>query len=144
MAVGLIAALISIPGCMAAYGQLKGDPALTDVFLNKDALPDYNYYYNGRANVPYAVIGIDPQYEFQDRVWHRIDSREDVVAKVANIRSWNREWSQGAEIVDASGNRIGIWFSYYRHTTVKVGPENKVAVYSPYTPNRKISMDVPP
>lgn len=144
MASFLIAALMMMPGCMADYGNLKGDPALTDVFLNKEALPEYNYYYNGRANVPYAVIGIDPQYEFQDRVWHRIDTREDVVAKVANIRSWNREWSQGAKIVGPDGKQLGIWFSYYRHTTIKVGPDNQVAVYSPYTPNRKVTMEVPP
>lgn len=140
IALTLIAALIIIPGCMADYGQLKGDPALTDMFQDMDALPDYNYYYNGRANVPYALVGIDPQYEFQDRVWHRIESRADVVKKVTNMRSFDRVWSQGAEIVDPSGNRLGIWFSYYRHTTVKVGPGNKVAVYSPYVPNRKITM----
>ena len=143
-ALTFIAALIILPGCMADYGQLKGDPGLTDVFQDLAALPDYNYYYNGRANVPYAVIGIDPQYEFQDRVWHRIENRADVVKKVANIRSWNREWSQGAEIVGPSGEKLGIWFSYYRQTTVKVGPGNMVAVYSPYVPNSKITMEVAP
>jgi len=138
----LMAALMIIPGCMADYGSLKGDPALTDVFLNEEALPDYDYYYNGRANVPYAVVGIDPQYEFQDRVWHRIETRADVVKKAVNIRAVDREWIQGAEIVDPSGKRIGIWFSWYRHTTVKFGSENKVWVYSPYSPVRKHSMKV--
>jgi len=141
-AFAVMAAMMVIPGCMADYGNLKGDPALTDVFLNADALPDYNYYYNGRANVPHAVVGIDPQYDFQDRVWHRIETRADVVKKVVNIRAVDREWTQGAEIVDPSGQRIGIWFSWYRHTTVKFGPENKVWVYSPYSPNRKLSMKV--
>ena len=121
---------------MENYGRLKTNPDLTDVFKNRRPLPDYNYYYCGRANLPYAVVGIDPGYEFQDRVWKKIETKEDVHKKAAGILAWNDIWPRGADVLDPSGNRIGIWFSYYHQTTVKVGPENKVWVYNPYSPNR--------
>lgn len=141
-----VSILLALTGCMGNYGRLKADPALTDAFINGSGLPDYNYYYCGRENLPYAVVGIDPKYEFEDRVWHRIETREEVYKKAAGIVAWNDIWSKGAEILDPSGNLIGIWFSYYQHTTVKVGPENKVAVYNPYSPNTKSEdkMNAPP
>jgi hypothetical protein len=134
-----VSILLTLTGCMGDYGRLKEDPALTDAFKNGRALPDYNYFYCGRENLPYAVVGIDPAYQFEDRVWFKIETKEEVYKKAASVVAWNHIWSKGAEILDPSGNRIGIWFSYYQHTTVKVGPENKVAVYNPYSPNKKSS-----
>jgi len=131
-----VSVLLILPGCMADYGRLKSNPDLTDVFTNKLALPEYNYYYCGRDNLPYAVVGIDPKYEFQDRVWHKIETKEEVYKKAAALLALDDIWSRGADILDPTGNRIGIWFSYYQHTTVKVGPENKVWVYNPYSPSR--------
>jgi hypothetical protein len=136
-AVMAVSVLLILPGCMSNYGRLKTNPDLTDAFTNQRALPDYNYYYCGRENLPYAVVGIDPAYQFEDRVWFKIETKEEVYKKAAGILAWNDIWSKGAEILDPSGNRIGIWFSYYQHTTIKVGPENKVAVYNPYSPNKR-------
>lgn len=132
-----VSVLLILTGCTGNYGRLKANPDLTNAFTNRGALPDYNYYYCGRENLPYAVVGIDPAYQFEDRVWFKIETKEEVYKKAASVVAWNHIWSKGADILDPSGNRIGIWFSYYQHTTVKVGPENKVAVYNPYSPNRK-------
>lgn len=137
--VAAVSILLLLNGCMSGYGRLKANPDLTDAFKNKRALPDYNYYYCGRENLPYAVVGIDPAYQFEGRVWFKLETSEDVYKKAAGVVAWNPIWAKGAEILDASGNRIGIWFSYYQHTTVKVGPGNNVAVYSPYSPNTKSS-----
>jgi hypothetical protein len=126
--------LLILPGCMGSYGRIKSNPDLTAAFKNNLELPDYNYYYCGRENLPYAVVGIDPQYEFQDRVWFKIETKADVYKKAAGIIAWDTTWSRGADILDPEGNRIGIWFSYYNSTTVKVGPDNKVAVTNPYNP----------
>ena len=132
----IIMIMLILPGCMQRYGSLKSNPELTAAFQDRQALPDFNYYYNGRENLPYAVVGIDPRYEFQDRVWHPIETKEDVYRKAAGVTAWDNHWSRGADILDAEGNRIGVWFSYYDSTTVKLGPDNRVAVYSPYSPTR--------
>ena len=130
-----IVALLILPGCMGSYGRLKSNPELTDAFKNQLELPDYNYYYCGRARMPYAVVGLDPEYEFQSKTWQKIETRDDVYKKAAGVLAWNPSWSKGADVLDPSGKRIGIWFSYYRSTAVKVGPGNKVAVYNPYRPS---------
>ena len=127
-------ALLTLPACLSSYGRIKANPDLTNVFKQQQTLPDYIYYYCGRENLPYAVVGIDPRYEFQDRLWHRLETKAAVSKSVAGIRLWNDRWARGAEILDPAGNRIGIWFSYYSSTTVKVGPGNRVAVYNPYHP----------
>jgi hypothetical protein len=132
----LVLALMLIPGCTGNYGRLKSNPDLTAAFQDRQTLPDFNYYYCGREDLPYAVVGIDPRYEFQDRFWHPIETKEDVYRKAAGVTAWDNIWSRGADILDAEGNRIGIWFSYYDSTTVKLGPDNKVAVYNPYNPNK--------
>jgi len=129
-----ITIMLFLSGCMGSYGRIKSNPDLTDAFKNNLKLPDYNYYYCGRENLPYAVVGIDPQYEFQDSVWFKIETKADVYKKAASITAWDRTWSRGADILDPEGNRIGIWFSYYSSTSVKVGPDNKVAVFNPYRP----------
>jgi len=137
-----ITTLLILTGCMGSYGRIESNPELTDAFIHKLELPDYNYYYCGRENLPYAVVGIDPRYEFQDRVWVKIETKADVYKKAAGVLVWNDTWSRGADILDPAGNQIGIWFSYYNTTTVKVGPDNTVAVYNPYRPSPwKNSMD---
>ena len=132
----IIFLLAVIPGCMDGYARIKSNPDLTAAFQDRQALPDYNYYYCGRENLPYAVVGIDPRYEFQDRLWTPIETKEEVYAKAAGVTAWDNHWSRGADILDAEGNRIGVLFSYYDSTTVKLGPDNRVTVYNPYSPTR--------
>ena len=127
-----LVAVVFMTGCTGNYGRLKTSQEWTDAFRKQLELPDYNYYYCGRENLPYAVVGIDPRYTFEDRLWHKIESKEDVYRRAAGVLVWNDQWSRGADIVDPDGNRIGIWFSYYRNTTVKMGPGNTVAVFNPY------------
>lgn len=126
--------LLILTGCKGDYGRLKLNPDLTVAFKNQLELPDYNYYFCGRARLPYAVVGIDPEYEFESKTWQKIETREDVHKKTAGVLAWNQNWSKGSDILDPAGKKIGIWFSYYRSTVVKVGPENKVAVYNPWSP----------
>lgn len=139
IAFSVVFLLTILAGCMQNYGRLKSNPELTDAFTNQRALPDYNYYYCGRENLPYAVVGIDPDYQFEDRLWYKIETKEQVYKQAGGVVDWNHIWARGADILDPSGNRIGIWFSYYQSTTVEVGPGNRVVVYNPYSPNHKSS-----
>jgi len=131
-AILVLAAGLLLSGCTGDYGRLKTNAEWTEAFTKQLELPDYNYYYCGRENMPYAVVGIDSKYTFDDRLWHKIDSKADVYQRAAGVMVWNDQWSRGADILDPDGNRIEIWFSYYRNTTVKMGPGNTVAVFNPY------------
>ncbi len=123
-------------GCMELYGSLRPNPDIEKFFYGKKQLPDFNYYYNGRSDLPYAVIGIHKDYNFNDRVWIRIEDNSDVYDKIDHIlhSPKSRNNTIGADILDSSGNKVGIWFSYYRHTVVKVYPDMRIDVFSPYRP----------
>jgi hypothetical protein len=41
----------------------------------------------------------------------------------------------GSDILDLSGNKVGVWFSYFRRTVVKVYSDMRIDVFSPYIPS---------
>ena len=128
-------------GSMGKYGHLQDNESLRDTYHKKNPLPDFDYYYTGRSGLPYAVIGIDKGYNLRDWHWVKIENRAGVYDKIAHID--DRPGVPGvysyvffADIVSAAGGRVGIWFSYYAHTVIKVDSDTKaVAVFSPYSPN---------
>ena len=126
-------------GCMESYGRLKSNPDVEKFFHGREKLPDFNYYYSGRSNLPYAVIGIHKDYKFNDRVWMQIDDQSDVYHKIENLMPSpeNDYFKIGADILDPSGNKVGIWFSYYQYTVVKVYPDKRIDVLNPYNPNKR-------
>ncbi len=129
---------VTLIGCIENYGKITTNPALFEAYKTRQTLPDYNYYYCGRSGLPYAVIGIDTQYTFSDRLWHKIETREDVYKKIEDlIQTPNENYRVTvADIFDHSGNKIGAWFSYYYTTVVKIVPgTNIIEVYNPYNPN---------
>jgi hypothetical protein len=99
---------------------------------------DYAYYYNGRDHIPYAVIGISPQYRHVSRFWDRVDPASDKFRHMVNNiwEPYGEYETRGAYILDNQGNRIGIWLANYSYTTIALHPDNEVTVYSPYVPRR--------
>ena len=134
----LLVLQVTLTGCIENYGKITSNPALIEAYKTRQALPEYHYYYCGRSRLPYAVVGIDPKYTFSDRLWHKIETKEDVYKKIDGLMQTPLESYRvtAADILDSSGNKIGIWFSYYYTTVVKIVPEtNIIEVYNPYNPN---------
>ena len=123
-------------GLFDAYAKFKKDPEIRDTFRETKALPNLNYFYTGRSNLPYAVIGIDPKYVLESRFWNKIETRDMVIDKVDHLMPVPPFNMAASIILDANGNQIGIWFSYYTSTIVKFGKDHTLTIYSPYTPNR--------
>ena len=134
----LIAAVLSIAaGCAAGrYGRLYHDAEVTRMFRLNSVPEYYNYYINGRSNLPYAIIGIDPRYRVEGANWEPVapntDEFADKVAFVWRPDIWEK-WdpAEGAWIKAPDGEKIGIWFSMYPYTTVKMEDGNRVAIFSP-------------
>ena len=57
-AAGLLIALLT-SGCFGNYGRLKHNDDVTRAFKAHQVEPNYRYYYYGRTNMPYAIVGID-------------------------------------------------------------------------------------
>jgi len=132
----LIFLLILLLGCTNQYAYLQRDDAVTHLFRTNSVPETYRYYTDGRTDIPYAIIGIDPRFELVPHLWAPLEPNSDAFArKVAFLwlpEDWTRYPSgQGAYIEDKKGNRIGIWYSMYPYATITVDVGGRVEVYSP-------------
>ena len=137
---GWVVVILSIflIGCVGVSGKLKSNPTLLAQYKDKALSKTYNYYYCGRSSLPYAVVGIDNTYGFNDRLWFKIESEQAVYEKIRNLSDLEIDSfpMAGADILDGQGNKIGVWFSHYRHTPVRVDDKSRmVEVFNPYNPN---------
>ncbi len=81
----LLAGMALVGACAGSYGKLVTSPASLDRYRHQTLPADLQYYYCGRSGLPYAVIGIDDTYRFNDRVWFRIDTMAEVYEKIENL-----------------------------------------------------------
>lgn len=135
---GVVIICVFLSGCTGSYGTIHFNQDLLEAYENRLPLDDYDYYYRGRPHLPYAVIGIDKTYTFDDRFWVKIDARKDVYDKISRLfdEPFGSNTLVAADITDHRGNKIGSYFSLYNYTVVKVSPEGTgVEVYNPYNPN---------
>lgn len=135
----LLAAFVMTAGCAGSYGRFVSSPAVQKQY-NTSSLPDaYDYYYSGRSGLPYAVVGINNTYRFSSRLWFKIDTMDQVYKKISNLSDLHTDATRmrTADILDHKGNKIGVWFSYYYYTPVRINPETgTVEIFNPYDPNQ--------
>ncbi|MCJ8499791.1 hypothetical protein [Desulfatitalea alkaliphila] len=123
-------------GCTSAYGRLQHDPLVTDMFRTGAVPETYRYFFDGRGAMPYAFIGIDPRYTPVLRFWEPVAPGSERFAQMIPFIWMPEDWGtystgQGAWILDAEGNRLGIWYSMYPHATIRLDASDRVTVYSP-------------
>lgn len=134
----LLAGAVMMSACAASYGKLVFNPVSLDQYQQQTLPSDLQYYYCGRSGLPYAVIGIDDTYPFNDRVWFKIESMDEVYTKIYNLSDLHphAHTMRAADILDPAGKRIGVWFSYYHYTPVRIDPETGILdIFNPYDPN---------
>lgn len=134
----LLAGMTLIGACAGSYGKLVSTPVFLDQYKQQTLPSDLQYYYCGRSGLPYAVVGINDTYRFNDRVWFRIDTMDEVYKKIYNLSDLHphARTMRTADILDPDGNRIGVWFSFYHHTPVRVDPDSRILdIFNPYDPN---------
>lgn len=111
------------------------DSNLTKMFENAEVPPGYTYFYFGPEAAPSVILGMDPQYRFQQSLWKQVDlTREKLKAWTDYLDVTHRfgpNYYAASHIIDGQGNRIGVWYSYHHWATVKINPEGIVSVFPP-------------
>jgi len=136
----LVFVLISAGCGFHTAGYMKHRPELMAQY-RENTLPDqYAYFYCGREDLPYAVVGIDPAYSFDTKFWFPIEFGPDLYQKIDHLSNLepgqNRKYARA--ILGPAGNTIGVWFSYYHSTGVIVDDANHtIRVYNPYKPGSR-------
>ena len=131
----LLAGLLS--GCMKNYGQVRLDPDITGMFVEGRVPADYHYYINGRDHMPYAIVGIKPDYTFAAKFWEPVTPNTEAFRKMARNAWTTADYNTpvGGYLLAPDGTQIGLWYSCYRWPTIKMADGNAVIVYSPYKPD---------
>lgn len=123
-------------GSPGEYAVIRKDPGVKVLFKQNQLPSEYQYYYTGRSNLPYAVIGISPKYTLNSKYWYKIESQSQIIKKVKNLMPTGFTGVSYGRILDSADNQVGLWFSEYPRTIVKFGPNNSLKVFSPYRPNK--------
>ena len=127
--------LLFLSGCAGSSGKIQFNESLYSSYRDTLQIEEFNYYYIGRSGLPYAVIGIDKKYKFNDRVWHKINTLDDLFLEIYRLADTPQDYYKMtvADILDPTGNKIGVWFSYYHHTVVTINQDKKIIdVLNPY------------
>ncbi len=129
---------VAFAGSPGEYAVTRADLAVESLFKQNQLSTEYNYYYTGRSNLPYAVIGIDPKYTLNSKFWHKIEFKNKIGKKINNLMPIRGGPVIYGRILNSGGNQIGLWFSEYRSTIVRFESNNKLKVFSPYRPNDNV------
>ena len=129
----LVFMLLFFAGCAGNYGYVQRSREVGRMFENLNIPSDYNYYFTGPEAVPYAIIGIHPDYNLKTRLWKSVNLTTEM------LQMWLASGMQGAigmppggsYILGPDGEKIGIWYSIFRYSPVKLVDNREVVVHPP-------------
>ena len=125
---------VSTIGC-DNYGKLRRDKELTRAFEKHTLSNGFTYFYYGRDNMPYAIIGIGSEYTLKSELWRTVDFQTERFKKmVAWIWTDHNYTPYGAYMLGPGGKKVGIWYSSINHATVDVNETQKTIVVIPDKP----------
>ncbi len=115
-----------ISGCASNYGRFARSPEVAAAIEGGQASPEYNYYFFGRERMPYALIGIDKTYQVASKLWIPFTPSNAKLQRMATfIYDYYDERAYGANILDPSGQPVGVWYSKISTVHAKIDNENK-------------------
>ncbi len=125
-----LAALLSAVSCGGAasgYGSLSRSFEVAKIFEDGQVLPGYAYYFSGPPGRPDAILGVKEGWTLDTRLWRRTDLTSEILKKW--LESMNRDltqavYNQGAHILAPDGGEIGVWYSPWAWTVIRVDGEH--------------------
>jgi len=128
---------ILISACsIANLGWLRNSPEVGQAFETLHVSSDYRYWYLYLENTPYAVLGLNREYRIEDILWTEVAPGSEVFQKVVGlVQNFPVPGSRtsGAYILDAKGDRIGVWYSSMS-AGISVDPSTRVVFITTGTP----------
>ena len=131
-AIGALVLSSMVSGCLGQYGSLKRDPEVTQAFDSKTVNPEYQYFYFGRSNQPYVLVGIDRTYHMRSHMWREVDLNDDVFEEMVYwiwtdvLYGYRRE--KGAYILDPQGEKVGVWYSHIWWAAIRFSDDNRIEI----------------
>ena len=141
--IALVVFILMVAGCTKNYGHFAKSAEVDLAFRQGDHQPDYQYFYAGRDNMPYAIIGIDRSYTVPSRYWVPFDPEPEMLRKMSgNMYGKQKYDPAGFHILDPDGNIIGVWFSCVNQYSVSVDQQNRAVEVLFRNPENSHSLSV--
>lgn len=144
----LVLLYISILGLLtncagfANYGTVKRDVSVTEKFKSSEIDPRYNYFYFGKEERPFSIMGIDRSYTVESKFWYPIELTKEqlqrwiIAFEAKQIYQTGsgaaKATYRGSEILNPQGEPAGVIYSML-HWIVITFPGDSVVV--PYPPS---------
>jgi cobalamin biosynthesis Mg chelatase CobN len=137
-AIGILIVSTMAGSCIENYGRLKHNTQVTQAFSNNQIEQNYRYFYYGRTDMPYAVVGIDRSYQMRSRVWREVDPDSEKFQKMIfwmwdDPRHYQQYFTKGADILDPKGQKVGVWYSSLRWAAIRFEKDKHIVIV-PETP----------
>ena len=128
--------LLLVAACGRPSYIFRADHRINEALESYHPLPGYTYYYSGPENFPLAILGIRPEYRLNKEFWIPVELTEKKLQGWMEVidnphRSLKTRY-HGKVIRTAEGEEIGIWYSPQEWSTVKMGADREVTIYSPF------------
>lgn len=130
---GLAFFLAGCAGAFSGYGRLAPNEQVGRDLESGNPPAGYQYYYSGPDAMPNAILGIADGYTLDTRVWKPVDLTPKQLHEWMQWITRNYGTSlryRGADVLDSSGKKVGIWYSPAWNTVVQVKGD-QVVVHLP-------------
>ncbi len=125
--------LVILSGCASGYGTIQMSRQAGKIFEAHEILEDHIYYYSGPEAIPYAIIAIHEDYTLKTTLWKKVDLSS------GQLKTWLGLGlhgligmsPHGSLILGPDGQKIGLWYSIFNGTVVKLENDNVVVVHPP-------------
>ena len=140
----MVVLLLVAAGCATNQGSFSLDAEVTRAFQTGVIQPQYQYYYSGRDNMPYAIMAIDRSYTVPSRYWIAFQPTPEQLKNMSgNVYGKLVYDPYGALIRAADGQIVGAWYSNVPFRSVTVDQAAKtVQVLFPNPENDSIGASV--
>ena len=128
--------MYTITGCSFNQAYFQRNFDVTKAFEAFQILPDHTYYYSGPDMKPNAIIGINKDYSLIPGNWKAMVLTNNKMKKFIDTMKFQdgSEYSldpNGAAIISPDGKQIGVWYSVWRYSTVKIVKDNQISIFVP-------------
>jgi len=130
--------VVCLCGCLpyqdTGFGTITTSRDAGILFESLTVLPDYQYYYSGSDAKPDAIIGIRNGYLLATRYWKPVRLTPDRLDSWIDSMAEHRGYTLGINggiILDSVGEKIGIWYSPFDRTRVRMVGKSTVSVFPP-------------
>ena len=138
---GVIVVVVSVmlAACSTGSTFFQRSNDVASLFEKGQVMEDHRYYAGGPASKPNAIVAIDRNYTLDSPHWTEIavtpETLRRIVLQIGHVDGAEYKerqlMSNGARMIAPDGTQVGIWYSVYDYSQVRIMEGNRVYLSFP-------------